>query len=71
MSLAEFAASVGVPPVFGPEVLAEFNDVPVRTVYSWHERGLPHFAAGRRVRYRRDLAFGWLEAQQLVRPRRG
>ena len=70
-SFDEFAASVGLPAVFGPEVFAEFADVSIKTVYGWHDRGLPHFAAGRRVRYRRDLALAWLEAQQLERPGRG
>jgi excisionase family DNA binding protein len=68
----QFAAACGLPPVFGPDVLMNFLNVESRkTIYALHAKGLPRFAVGRRVRYRRDQVLAWLEDQKLERPGRG
>ncbi len=55
---------------FGPETLADYLDVPVRTVYSWNHSGTgPRpIRVGKHVRYRRADVEAWLEAQ--AQPRR-
>lgn len=69
-SFDQFAEASGLPAVFGPEELMQFLGIEsIKTIYGLHERGLPRFAVGKRVRYRRDKALAWLEAQAIERPR--
>jgi hypothetical protein len=66
----QYAQACGLPPVFGPDELMAFLGIESRqTLYSLHKRGMPKFAVGRQVRYRRDRVLAWLEAQEIHRPR--
>lgn len=49
-----------------PKGLAEYFDVPLRTVYSWKYRGEgpPTFKVGRHIRYRLTEVEQWLESQR-------
>jgi excisionase family DNA binding protein len=46
----------------GPEWLAEYLQVQLRTVYSWRARGggPPCYVVGRHLRYRRSEVDAWL-----------
>jgi hypothetical protein len=69
-SFNQFAEESGLPPVFGIDRLMEFLGVESRnTIYSLHQRGMPRFAVGRSVRYRRDVVLAWLEEQKIEKPR--
>ncbi len=50
---------------FSPQGLADYLDVPVRSVYSWRARGEgpKGFRVGRHVRFRRSDVARWLEGQ--------
>jgi excisionase family DNA binding protein len=49
-----------------PKGLAEYFDIPVRTIYGWKYRGEgpPTFKVGRHIRYRVSEVNAWLEAQR-------
>jgi excisionase family DNA binding protein len=51
--------------LLGPQALAEYLGVPVKTVYQWRYRNLgPRgIRVGRHVRYRRADVDSWLERQ--------
>jgi hypothetical protein len=50
-----------------PEDLAERENVPVSTVYSWNYMGTgpTYFRAGRHVRYRLSDVIKWEKAQEV------
>jgi excisionase family DNA binding protein len=49
-----------------PKGLAEYFDVPVRTIYAWRYRGEgpPIFKVGRHIRYKVSEVDQWLESQR-------
>lgn len=51
---------------FSPETLAEYLDVPVRSVYGWRTTGTGPRGAkvGKHVRYRRSEVDRWLDEQR-------
>ena len=51
--------------LLGPQEVADYLGVPIRTVYAWRHRGTgPRgFRVGRHVRYRREDVDAWLEEQ--------
>jgi excisionase family DNA binding protein len=51
--------------LLGPQEVADYLHVPVRTVYAWRQRGTgPRgFRVGRHVRYRLEDVDAWLETQ--------
>ncbi len=50
---------------FSPDGLADYLDVPVKTVYQWRHQGTGPIGikVGRHVRYRRSEVERWLDAQ--------
>jgi excisionase family DNA binding protein len=66
----EYAEARGLPPVINIDQLMEFLGVESRnTIYALHQKGMPRFAVGRQMRYRRDRVLAWLEEQKIERPR--
>jgi excisionase family DNA binding protein len=55
----------GPEPLMGVEDVADFYNVPVRTVYAWRHagKGPKGIRVGRYVRYRREDVFAWLQRQ--------
>lgn len=56
--------------LLGVEELAEYLDVPIRTIYVWGQvgEGPPRMRLGKRIKYRRSDVERWLESK-TERPR--
>jgi excisionase family DNA binding protein len=57
-------------PLIGVEELAEYLDVPVKTLYEWHQAGRGPCAVrvGRRLRYLVSDVHSWLVTQRTADP---
>jgi excisionase family DNA binding protein len=55
-----------LPPLLTPRELADFLQVPVKTLYQWHylRTGPTALRIGRHLRYRRSEVAGWLASQE-------
>ena len=53
----------GLEPLIDVQQLADYLDVPVKTLYAWRYRrqGPPAFRVGRHLRYRRSDIQRWIE----------
>jgi excisionase family DNA binding protein len=60
----------GLEPLIGVEELAEYLDVPVKTLYEWHQtgRGPCSVRVGRRLRYFVSDVHAWLVQQRGADP---
>jgi excisionase family DNA binding protein len=56
----------------GPEWLADYLDVPLRTVYGWRQtnQGPPAYRIGKHLRYRRSEVDQWLAEHRDTEDRR-
>jgi excisionase family DNA binding protein len=56
----------GLEPLIGVEELSEYLDVPVKTLYEWHQSGKGPAAVrvGRRLRYLLCDVRSWLDGQR-------
>ncbi len=55
-----------LPPLLTPQELADFLQVPVKTLYQWHylRTGPTPLRVGRHLRYRRSAVAGWLASRE-------
>lgn len=60
------AATAGLAPLIGIEELAEYLDIPVKTLYKWRQEGVgpASVRVGRHVRYFVSDVQDWLLAQR-------
>ncbi|WP_151083002.1 helix-turn-helix transcriptional regulator [Nocardioides cynanchi] len=56
----------GLEPLIGVEELSEYLDVPIKTLYEWHQggKGPPAVRVGRRLRYLVCDVRSWLDGQR-------
>ena len=60
----------GLEPLIGVEELSDYLDVPVKTLYEWHQAGKGPCAVrvGRRLRYLVSDVHSWLVASATTAP---
>ena len=60
------ANSLTLPPLFSPQVLSEYVEIPTTTLAQWRWAGTgpAYVKVGRMVRYRRDDVESWLDSQR-------